>query len=132
FFAFAPAFGGGARVAATDVNGDGFADIITGAGAGGGPNVTVFSGADGSVLHSFFAGDTNMTAGIFVAGADTDHDGFGDIITGTGAGVAPQVSVFAGEDVTQVQRIVPFDAGFTGGVRVGAIERGDGLADIVA
>src|SRR5262245_38504885 len=55
FFAYEPTFGGGVFVAAGDVNGDGRADVITGAGAGGGPHVKVFSGADLSELASFFA-----------------------------------------------------------------------------
>ena len=57
FFAYDPAFTGGVFVAAGDVNGDGFADIITGAGPGGGPHVRVFSGADLGELASFFAYD---------------------------------------------------------------------------
>src|SRR5207302_333340 len=55
FVAYNAAFTGGVCVAAGDVNGDGYADIVTGAGSGGGPHTEVFSGKDGSVLQSFFA-----------------------------------------------------------------------------
>src|SRR5205823_2490460 len=42
FFAYVPSFGDGVWVAAGDVNRDGLADIVTGAGPGGGPHVKVF------------------------------------------------------------------------------------------
>src|SRR5205823_1720929 len=44
FFAYDPRFSGGEFVAAGDVNGDGYADVVIGADAGGGPNVVVFNG----------------------------------------------------------------------------------------
>src|SRR5205823_9335156 len=48
FFAYESSFRGGVRVAAGDVNGDGTPDVITGAGFGGGPRVSVFSFRDPS------------------------------------------------------------------------------------
>src|SRR5262245_13876084 len=45
FLAYDTSFRGGVYVAAGDVNGDGHADIVTGASEGGGPHVRVFNGA---------------------------------------------------------------------------------------
>ena len=52
--AYDPIFRGGVNVTLGDVNADGVVDIITAAGASGGPHVKVFSGADSSTLASFF------------------------------------------------------------------------------
>src|SRR6266487_4805471 len=86
FFAFATSFTGGVFVASGDVNGDGFADIITGAGAGGGPHVKVFNGKTEAVMQDFFAFDPGFTDAVRVASGDVNGDGFADIIAGAGAG----------------------------------------------
>ncbi len=62
-------------MAAGDVNGDGRADIVTGAGPGGGPHVRVFSGVDLAVLASFFAYDPGFHGGVSVAAGDINGDG---------------------------------------------------------
>jgi hypothetical protein len=103
FFAYNIGFTGGVRVASADVNRDGYDDIVTGAGPGGGPQVQVFSGkvisgaaAGPAVVRSFFAYDSRYTGGIYVAAADTNGDGFGDIITGPGLGGGPHLRIFDG------------------------------------
>ena len=95
FFAYDPAFSGGVCVAVGDVNGDGKPDIITGAGAGGGPHVEVFD-LTGHLENEFFAYDPRFTGGVNVAVGDLTGDGQGDIITGAGAGGGPHVKVFDG------------------------------------
>jgi hypothetical protein len=126
-------FTGGVTVAGGDVNGDGKADVITGAGAGGGPHVQAFSGANGQSLASFFAFAGNFSGGVFVASADENGDGRADIIVGAGAGGQPQVKVFDGSNVnTVLTSFLAYSANFTGGVRVSAFDiNGDGRAEIV-
>ena len=53
FPAFSLAFAGGVAVAADDVNGDGQADLVLGAGTGGGAQVKVIDGKTHSLLGSF-------------------------------------------------------------------------------
>jgi hypothetical protein len=67
FFAYNANFLGGVRVAAGDVDGDGRADIITGAGAGAQGHVKVFNGQTGAEIRSFFAYGPNFTGGVYVA-----------------------------------------------------------------
>jgi hypothetical protein len=59
-------FTGGVRVGINDGNSDGIADILTGAGPGGGPQVNVFSFPALDLLFSFFSGDPTNTGGVFV------------------------------------------------------------------
>ena len=120
FFAFASNFSGGVRVAVGDVNGDGKGDIIAGAGAGGGPAVTVFDGATGNALSSFFAFGAGFTGGVSVASADLNADGKDDIVVGAGAGGGPAVTTFDGATDGQMSSFFAYDPSFTGGVHVAA------------
>ena len=92
FLAFDPGFAGGVHVATGDVDGDGRADIITGAGAGGEPRVRVFSGVDGAMLSDFLAFDPGFAGGVHVATGDVDGDGRADIITVGGPGGGPHAA----------------------------------------
>ncbi|HEV8306360.1 MAG TPA: VCBS repeat-containing protein, partial [Methylomirabilota bacterium] len=132
FLAYDASFTGGVRVAVGDVNGDGRADIITGPGPGGGPNVRVFDGRTGALLRSFFAYDPTFTGGVFVAAGDVNGDGMADIITGAGEGGGPNVRVFSGATGLMLANFFAYDPSFTGGVRVAAGDMGGaGRADYI-
>ncbi len=134
FNAYDPGFIGGVFVAAGDVNGDGRADVVTGAGTGrGGPHVKVFSGNDGSVLASFFAYDATFRGGVRVAAGDIDGDGLADIVTGAGKGKeGPHVKVFDAATLEVAADFYPFDPAAKGGVFVAAGDlNGDDLAEVV-
>lgn len=91
FFAFNTAFTGGVDVAGGDFNADGFADIVVGAGPGGGPMVRIFDGRTGTMLTEYFAYDLAFTGGVTVAVGDLDGSGFNSLVTGAGPGGGPHV-----------------------------------------
>src|SRR5262245_60038026 len=133
FYAYSAGFSGGVRVAAGDLNLDGFADIITGAGSGGAPHVEVFSGGSTStMLLSFYAYSAGFAGGVFVAGGDVNGDGIADVVTGAGAGGAPHVEAFSGSTGAMIQSFYAYDAFFAGGVRVATADvNRDGRLDIM-
>jgi hypothetical protein len=58
--------GNGVRVASADINGDGFSDLVIGAGQGGSGRVTIRDGRTRAVIEDFFALDPFGPGGLFV------------------------------------------------------------------
>jgi hypothetical protein len=131
FFAYDGSFHGGVRVAAGDLDGDGKAEIITGAGSGGGPHVRAFN-SKGQVVQETFAFDANFLGGVYVGAGDVNGDGKSDIIVGAGAGGTPEVRVLSGINLAQLRSFRAYDSAWFGGVRVSVADVDfDGFCDII-
>jgi RHS repeat-associated protein len=110
--------------------------IVTGPDVGAPPLVKVFDATTGREEFEFLAYDASFRGGVRVALANLDGDGFPDIITAPGPGMAPEVKVFDGQTGAQfagpVGDFLAYDASFRGGVFVAAADtNGDGVPDII-
>jgi hypothetical protein len=144
FMAYDINFRGGVSVAVGDIDGSGFAAIVTGAGQGGGPHVKVFNGTDHSLIKQFMAYASNFLGGVYVAVGDYLSDGKYEIITGAGFGGGPHIKIWDYETLNLDGQTMAFtdftkpngeviDAIFTGGVRVALADaNGDNVLDILA
>jgi hypothetical protein len=107
FSPYADQFHVGVNVAAGDISGNGFADIVTGPTAGN-PDVRVYNGQDianhtfsptgPSLLAQFFPYGLQFNVGANVGAGDVNNNRFADIVTGPTAG-NPDVRVYNGRDI---------------------------------
>lgn len=112
-----PGFGGGMYVAGGDFDGDGRAEIVTGAGGapGGGPHVKVENPITGQFYYDNFPYDVEFEGGVRVGVGDYNGDGRADLATAAGPGGGPHVRVI---DVVHSHvpfDLFPFNPAFTGG-----------------
>jgi hypothetical protein len=130
FFAYDIGFRGGVNVAAGDFDGDETAEIVVGAGVGGGPHVRVLL-LDGTSVLELFAYEPTLSSGVHVAAGDLNGDGVAELITGAPQGGGPRVRYFRG-DGSPIRDFFAYDPGFDGGVHVAAGDlNGDGRAEVV-
>ncbi|MFO0797800.1 MAG: FG-GAP-like repeat-containing protein [Gemmataceae bacterium] len=144
-----PNFRGGSRVAVGDVNRDGAADLVVGAGIGGGPRVAVYAGksvlagSPARLIPDFFALDSSLRSGVFITAADLDADGFADLAYGTGDTGGPRLRVVSGavlvanpgvraDQLPAAADFFAFDEADRSGLRVAGRDLdGDGRAELV-
>jgi len=132
FFSSTPSFTGGVYVASDDVDSDGFADIVTGTGAGSSSEVSVFTGTNGNTLWNLTPYGSAFSGGVRVATGDVNGDGQPEVITGAGPGGGPHVKIFSGSTGVEVADFLAYDTGFSGGVYVAAGDiNNDGFEDVV-
>lgn len=115
FFAFEEAQRGGAYVTGGNIIGSFNADIVVGAGPGGGPRVRIFDGLAvttrgktfngtqaGDVAADFFAFDSNFRNGVTVSLSPTFSGGTGQyLVVAPGSGGSPRVRVLSGPAIAQ-------------------------------
>jgi hypothetical protein len=128
-FAYEPEFRGGVQVAAGDLDGDGWAEVVVGSGVGGGPRVRVFRGSDLAVAADFMAFEPEFRGGVTVAVGD--FGGGPEVVAGSGVGgggVAKRFTPAGG----LVSALVVFEPEYRGGVSVAAGDlSGDGVSELV-
>jgi hypothetical protein len=135
-------FRGGVRLALGDISGDGVADLLVGAGFGGGPRVAAFDGASLAqgqqvkLFNDLFAFEGALRNGAFVSVGDVNGDGCGDLVFGAGPGGGPRIRALDGKAALEGREseLASFFAGDSSsreGVEPGVLADEDGTVSVV-
>ncbi len=84
FKAYPDEFKGGTNISMADINGDKKAEIVTGTGQNGGPQVRAFKYTGEALLTDFMAYTEEFRGGVDVAAGDLDHGSVVEITTAPG------------------------------------------------
>ena len=140
FFAYDPGIPSGVQVAMGDVNGDGYADIVTALNVPF-PVVSLFDGrslaaGEGpSRIAEFLFYPPELRLGVNISVGDINGDGFADVLGGASSVIA-HVRAVSGHSLinggqSDLVNMVTSDGVTPGGTRVAAVDAdGDGLTDL--
>jgi hypothetical protein len=117
WYAYDANFHGGVNISVFDVVNSTKADVVTGPGAGGGPDVRVWDLGSGTptIDGEWMAYAPSFTGGVHVSGGEID--GARAVLTGPGAGGGPHVRLFTTHGALQ-HEFMAYDTAYTGGVNV--------------
>jgi hypothetical protein len=128
FYAYDPGFTGGVNVAAIDLDGDGFSEIVTAPASGGGPHIRIWSG-EGELLDEWFAGFPS--GGLNIARGPRGGEVGGDLVlVSSAAGNLSQVVAYEafGDLAPGFTPLNPYAPNFQGGAFVARGEFAGGHA----
>ncbi len=122
----------GATVAVGDIDGDGYGEIVLGAGKGSGPQIRIFSKNGANQQLDFFAFSKDFHGGVSVATGDVNGDGKEEIIVGQRSLGQAWVKIYLGnKEHTIIAQWLAYSGNFQGGVSVAAGDfNGDGQAEV--